>query len=381
MNKKHILILIFIGLVALLVIQQSKVNQLKSSFAERQQKLVVEKYKLEESNIELATEVQTKEVLLDAYKSDALIYRDLFFAFIIQPYSSSSNNIINHLYEMDSYFEVDDKRVNLPREGNLFITSDSFTFRATLLPPPEVMDEQINHLISNNGMRPIFQTLYYPTADVQTETDTELMLTYNNLEIGDRIQFVTTERFRDAFGIYSDSITITRVDQTSYEKGEDYFVTEPVVVTVQTDETEIVYDYYEVTDTYLKIKTTYKEMYPITDVESKMFISNHAVGYSHIMIEDDSEETVLLDYIVLPSSIIKDYEWSTDFGDTYHILTNIDLKLNTLDQVFNCVEVSTFYESELMRRDYYAKGLGLVKSFYPNNEPSEVISIELYNPK
>ena len=280
---------------------------------------------------------------------------------------------------MDSYFEIDDKRVNIPKEGKLFITSDSFTFRTTLKPPPEVMDEQINRIISDNGMRPIFQTLYYPTADTQTETDTELMLTYNNIEIGERIQFVTTQRFRDAFGIYSDTITIVRVDQTSYEKGNDYYVTEPMVVTVHTDESEIVHDYYEVTDTYLKIKTTYKEMDPIRDSESKVYILDHAVGYSYIFPEDDSDETVLLDFVVLPSLIIKDYEWSTDFGDTYHILTNINLKVNTLNEVYNCVEVSTYYQDGLMRQDYYAKGLGLIKSVFPHNEPSEVISIEFYN--
>ncbi|MBI9010772.1 MAG: hypothetical protein JEZ08_00965 [Clostridiales bacterium] len=377
MNKK-ITLLILIGLIGLLVIQQTKMNHLKSSFREKEQELRVEKYKLEETNIELTSEVKTKEVLIDAYTSDTHVYRDIFFTILDSSYNGSISNL-NKLYDMESYFEVDDKKVNIPKEGKLFITSDTFTFKATITPPPEVMDEQINRILSDNGMRPIFQTLYYPTADIQTETDTELMLTYSNIEVGERIQFVTTERFRDAFGIYSDSITITRVDQTSYEKGNDYFVTEPMVVTFNTEESEVIYDYYEVTDTYLKIKTTYKEEFPVTDVESKLFISNHAVGYSYMFHEDDSDETVLLDYIILPSLIIENYEWSTDFGDAYHILTNIDLKVNSLNQVFNCIEVSTFYQDELMRKDYYAKGFGLIKSVFPHNEPSEVISIELYN--
>lgn len=378
MNKKSILVIMVIGLMGLLVMQQIKVNHLKSSFKEKEQELMVEKYKLEETNIELATEANTKEVLIEAYISDTRVYRDIFFARLESPYNGSYMSYLNKLYDMESYFEIDDKRVNLPKEGKLFITSDSFTFRTTIKPPPEVMDEQINRMISDNGMRPIFQTLYYPTADMQTETDTELMLTYNNMEIGDRIQFVTTQRFRDAFGIYSDTITIVRVDQTSYEKGNDYYVTEPMVVTVRTDESEIVNDYYEVTDTYLKIKTTYMNMDPIRALERMIYISDHAVGYSY-RYQEDRDEIMLLDEVVLPSLLIKDYEWRSDFGDTYHILTNVDTKVNTFNKSYNCVEISTYYQDGLMRQDYYAKGLGLIKSVFPDNESSEVISIEFYN--
>ena len=373
MKKRHLIILLLLLLIGLLFMSYHKQNQLKDQYKSSYNTIVEELYRLEEVNDELKSNLNVSETEI-ANREDDIDKFKMVTQLLFEEFNDADiRKALFNLFDIWAYIEIDGEEFQLPRQGEMFITEDHFTFYANVQ-APDFSDLDFRLTDDNAGLNPLFRTIYFPSTENSIISGNELKLEYNNIKVGDRIQFKTTQVFREAFDVVSETITVTRVDPEMYSKGQDYFVTDPLVVTFAEDGTEtIVNDYYDVQDDKIEASVEYLNNSIINKVYTTIYIRNNAVGTIYYAPSELIDISTPLDSIILPSLIIKGSEIEKGMN-FYSVITNEKVDIEVDGTIYECVEMSSYYRNELRNVEYYAKGIGLILSVNDDYELSGRIS-------
>ncbi len=375
MKKNNLIMLLLLLLIGLLFMSYHKQNQLKDQYKSSYNNIVEELYRLEEVNDELTSNLNVSETVIANQEDDIDKFKMVTQLLFEEFNDADIRKALFNLFEIWAYIEIDGEEFQLPRQGEMFITEDHFTFYANVQ-SPDFSDLDFRLSDDNAGLNPLFRTIYFPSTENSIISGNELKLEYKNIKVGDRIQFKTTQVFREAFGVVSETITVTRIDPERYSKGQDYFVTDPLVVTFVEDGTEtIVNDYYDVQDDKIEASVEYlnNNNNIINKVYTTIYIRNNAVGTIYYTPAGLIELSTPLDSIILPSLIIKgsEIEKGVNF---YSVITNEKVDIEVDGMIYECVELSSYYRNELNNVEYYAKGIGLILSVNNDYELSGRIS-------
>lgn len=358
MKKKHIGILLALLLVVGYLLLQ--LNEKKLQYEMSHNNLTQVVYELEEDKMTLNNALQDFHTQTLEQASDIQSLKDMLHSAFIEYDHVTTNHLVMDMIDIEAYIESGDQRYELPRQGEFFITDDHFTFHAAIRIPP-LYDDELRQSFEGVGLNPLFRTIYYPKASERYEKDRELTLTYNDLDIGDRIQFKTTGSFRSAFNIESETITIIRVDETKYKSGSEYFASKPVSITEHFDEeNQITYDYYEIGEHEISYKTFYNGHEFEDYYRSKVYIRNGAVGYIDNVEPNTINDTTPLNVVILPSMMIKGTE--VHQSKEHYSVVHEKVILSIAGVEYDCIEIKRYKSERYIGSSYYAKGIGLVKS-------------------
>jgi len=339
-------------------------NTIKSSFSDQEDKLVREKYILEDNAFELINE---NDRLL-GLENDIKIYNNILPLLL----ESASLDTIRRLYNIDAYFLIDDERVELPMLGDLYTQSESVTFILSFDPIEDISDEGMDKLLKDVIIAPVFRALYYPSSLDSVQTNDLLQLKYD-LEVYEEITFKLTTRFMQMFSLPNETLKIIRYNPEDYKKGSDYYVNQLMTKHMLDYFTVYVEEYIDVEENYVIYRRAEEGVVLDDSYNNVVNIVDGAVGTSgesHNLPLDTDD----IPYKILPESIILGYEWDR-FREFGSIITSIDYEVILQDTKYTCVEVTHVTPSGQMRT-YYAEGIGEVLMTYNDQLIRKMILLE-----
>lgn len=349
--KSAAVVLLLISFLINIILYQNKLDSLQR-FKDQDQVLKTKIFELEEDILKQVDEGKI-------YKAEMESYKFIFDAFDKYGFGRSLGDVLEETYEFEASITYGDNELGIPPSGIIHITDDSFSFNATVKKPPSLANQRVNDLVSRYNLE-LFRSLYYPSPDDFKIEESLLHLEYDDLEIGDRIQMVPTQRFKDKYGIISDVIEIRVVEENFYS-GSDYYPSIPTISTYKHSDWDQVqtYDYHTFEESNIDITITRED-----------YVRN--VSYD---ISDGAIIPNNIDLPLLPSILHIGNNWSN--GVITKVVTNLDVDVSTPAGDFNCIEISTFSRYGEGTKDYYSKDVGLVKTFN-ENYTNELIKIEDY---
>lgn len=356
--KSTAVFLLLLSLSMNFILYKDKLDSLES-FKEQEQVLKIKMYELEEEMLEHIDESKS-------YKTDMESFKFIFDALFEYEYDRNVEEVLEDTYTFEINIACGDKELKVPPSGIVHITDNAFAFNARVEKPPLLANQRVNDLLDYYNLD-LFRSLYYPTPDDFKIEESLLHLEYDNLEIGDRIQLVPTQRFKDKYGLISDVIEIHVVEEDFYN-GSDYFPSKPTIATYRHSGLDqiLVYDYHTFEGDYIDITITREDF--ARDVSFD--ISDGAISP---YIREGEYIGLHMNSPILPSTLIVGRNWLN--GDFTRVVTDLDVDVSTPAGDFNCIEISTFSHYGEGNKDYYSKGVGLVKTV-SNNYTNELIKIE-----
>lgn len=333
--------------------KNDEIGNLKDLLNKKEEAYRVE---LEELNID----IKSQKEKIDGY--DYLM--DRFFG----PTDDSTFDVLKRAYKASAWIYMDGKKVPLPKNGKIYTNAKQIDFEFIVVKPPIITHPEINEYLSS--FKELYSYFDMPKADEYKQEGDSLSFTYNELEIGDKIDLNINYNLSRLLNMTSSNIELVITDE--FDSGADYMPRN-----IEMKRYSGGYENAGYVEYYTYLSDTSCRMNQSDTATSMSLLYEYKDDLRMTHREVDGMEMAPYERLYLPKVIKLGETWEGMFSTK--MITGVDVEIKTPLGIFKAIEVTSNYAEEQGKYDkivtYYTKELGIVfSSFYGLED--EIVEVE-----